>query len=221
MHENANITFLTQESNKIIDTILSIQPKLSDSGQAKSTDDIVLDIAKQLLKELPAIMTQEQGNKKLFERNSFGLLPSLSTVLLQELEKFNNLLNVMKNSLDQLQKAIKGFIIMSQELDQMYNSFLNNQLPNNWKRVAYPSLKPLGSWYIDLLERVQFMSNWLMNDNPATYWISGFYFPQGFMTGVLQTHARKYKIAIDKLAFKFKIVQTEKDKLNAPPRVLS
>ena len=73
MHENANITFLTQESNKIIDTILSIQPKLSDSGQAKSTDDIVLDIAKQLLKELPAIMTQEQGNKKLFERNSFGL----------------------------------------------------------------------------------------------------------------------------------------------------
>ena len=91
MHENANITFLTQESNKIIDTILGIQPRLSDSGQAKSTDDIVLDIAKYLLQELPATMTQEQGNKKLFERNQMGLLPSLSTVLVQELEKFNNL----------------------------------------------------------------------------------------------------------------------------------
>jgi dynein heavy chain len=47
------------------------------------------------------------------------------------------------------------------------------------------------------------MNNWLVNGQPNAFWMSGFFFPQGFLTGVLQTHARNYKIAIDKLAFSF------------------
>jgi len=35
------------------------------------------------------------------------------------------------------------------------------------------------------------------------------FFPQGFMTGCLQTHARQYKIAIDELAFSFEILEAE------------
>lgn len=217
MHENANITYLTQESNKILDAVLSIQPRLSDLSQEKSTDDIVIDICKDLLKDLPQNLNKELGNKKLFETNEIGLIPSLSTVLLQEMEKFNLLLNVCRNSLSQLQKAIKGIVVMSSELDQMYTAFTNNQLPNNWKKASYPSLKPLGSWFLDLVERVKFMENWLMNDYPPAYWLSGFFFPQGFMTGVLQTHSRKYKIAIDKLSFKFKVLNSNLQIQSAPP----
>lgn len=53
------------------------------------------------------------------------------------------------------------------------------------------------------------MAGWLANGNPSSYWISGMYFPQGFLTGVLQTHARQYKIAIDQLAFGFTIMDEE------------
>ena len=35
------------------------------------------------------------------------------------------------------------------------------------------------------------------------------FFPQGFMTGVLQTHARKHMVAIDKLAWGFEILEAE------------
>lgn len=88
---------------------------------------------------------------------------------------------------------------MSEELDSMYVSIQNGQVPKNWEKVAYPSLKPLPTWYKDLLERVAFMQDWLVNGAPNSFWLSGFFFPQGFMTGCLQTHARNYKIAIDKL----------------------
>jgi dynein heavy chain len=53
------------------------------------------------------------------------------------------------------------------------------------------------------------MRTWLTEGNPTSYWMPGMFFPQGFMTGVLQTHARQYKIAIDKLAFSFQYQEAE------------
>jgi dynein heavy chain len=125
------------------------------------------------------------------------------------MEKFNRMLKVMRVSLNDLEKAIHGFIVMSEVLDNMYLSLQNGQVPANWAKVAYPSLKPLASWYIDLQERVVFMDDWLQNGTPKSYWISGLFFPQGFMTGCLQTHSRFYKIPIDKLQFSFTVLEAE------------
>ena len=88
-------------------------------------------------------------------------MESLSTVILQEIARFNRLLSVMRSSLEEIQKAINGLVVMSSELDSMYLNMLNNQVPVNWEKVAYPSLKPLMSWFRDLLERVVFMDHWL------------------------------------------------------------
>jgi dynein heavy chain, axonemal len=46
---------------------------------------------------------------------------------------------------------------MSEVLDSMNLRLLNGQVPLNWEKVAYPSLKPLSSWYTDLQARVAFL----------------------------------------------------------------
>jgi len=149
----------------------------------------------------------------LFVNNATGLIPSLSTVLLQEIERFNKVLIVISTTLEELEKAIKGEVVMSQDLDNMYNSFIDGQVPEIWARVAYPSLKPLFSWFNDLIQRTEFMRNWLMKGQPIAFWLPGFFFPQGFMTGVLQTFARKHKVPIDKLSFGYKVIEKQHDEI--------
>ena len=87
--------------------------------------------------------------------------------------------------------------------------FAHLQVPELWSRVSYPSLKPLASWIKDYHARIAFMRSWLTLGPPASFWLPGFFFPQGFMTGVLQMHARKYSIPIDSLSFGFKVRRRE------------
>lgn len=63
-----------------------------------------------------------------FKTDDKGRYNSLTTVLGQEVDRFNSLLKVIKTSLTQLQKAIKGLVVMSLELDMVYTSFLNNMV---------------------------------------------------------------------------------------------
>jgi hypothetical protein len=53
------------------------------------------------------------GHKDIFNRDEKGLLASLHTFLLQEIERFNKLLKITKVSLEELKKAINGLVLMS------------------------------------------------------------------------------------------------------------
>lgn len=77
------------------------------------------------------------------------------------MERFNKLVSVIQSSLDTLKKAIKGLAVMSDDVDKMYKSMLNNKVPELWAFYAYPSLKPLSSWIENLKERIEFLRMWL------------------------------------------------------------
>ena len=50
---------------------------------------------------------------------------------------------------------------MSIVLEKMFDSFILKRVPENWEKVAYPSLKPLGAWVTDLALRVEFFRLWV------------------------------------------------------------
>ncbi|KAJ3415371.1 Dynein heavy chain 6, axonemal, partial [Chytridiales sp. JEL 0842] len=224
MHENANISFQLQESRRLIRTILDVQPRLVSGGVGQSSEETVTNMAVTILENLPTPLMLEASSgmkgedvpnnvlEQLFQKDEEGrMLNSLSTVLGQEAVRFNKLLSVVRNSLDSLIKAVKGLVVMSSELELVFKSLLNNEVPTAWSNAAYPSLKPLGSWVKDLHLRIQELALWIERGQPHSFWLPGFFFPQGFLTGVLQNHARKYNIPIDSLVFAFKISDYEEN----------
>jgi len=46
--------------------------------------------------------------------------------------RYNRLLNVIIRSLRDLLKALKGLVVMSQQLEEMANSIFVNQVPTMW-----------------------------------------------------------------------------------------
>lgn len=94
---------------------------------------------------------------------------------------------------------------MSASLEDMAGSLFDNRVPLMWANKAYPSLKPLAAWVDDLLQRVAFIQDWIDRGVPSVFWISGFFFPQAFLTGTLQNYARKMLISVDTISFEFRV----------------
>jgi dynein heavy chain len=138
---------------EFMETLLSVQPRMiADKGDTNTPDQIVLKIAKDIEGRVPAL---------LVARKEDATGTSLQVFRSQEVDRFNKLVKVIKSSLALIQKAIQGLVVMSIELEMMFSSFMNQKVPENWENAAYPSLKPLGSWVNDMIERLVFFKKWL------------------------------------------------------------
>jgi dynein heavy chain len=67
-------------------------------------------------------------------------------------------------------------------------------VPAMWAAKAYPSLKPLGSWVSDFIARLTALHDWIAHGAPQTYWMSGLFFPQAFLTGAWQRRGARMPV---------------------------
>uniref|UniRef100_A0A8C5LFK9 Dynein, axonemal, heavy chain 14 n=1 Tax=Jaculus jaculus TaxID=51337 RepID=A0A8C5LFK9_JACJA len=155
IHPEATRTCNETEAQKFIESLITLQPKATSES----------------LHIKPLFILYEINTLPLFFNPGYD--PLIHCVLVaflnKEIERFNKLLRVIHTSLNDLQLAIKGENILTQELEETYDSFLNARVPMLWQKHAYRSCKPLSSWVSDLIQRVNFFNTWAKVTYTAIY----------------------------------------------------
>jgi len=212
LHANANLVAAINEALRILKTATSLMPRTGGGDGGQSSDKMLADSSTRYLADLPKPYDTEYVEAKY----PVDYNESMNTVLNQELLRFNKLIVQVRSTLTDVGKAVQGLVVMSAELEEVAGGILTNTTPGVWKAVSYPSLKPLSSYVADLAARLKFFSEWIKNDAPITFWLSGFYFTQSFLTGQLQNYARKSKVEIDTLIWNFKVLRTATNRFTKP-----
>jgi dynein heavy chain len=182
-------------------------------GEGESPEDVCDKLATDMLAKFP----DDFDMAEIIEKFPVTYEESMNTVLRQELIRYNRLTSVIRSSLVNLKKAIKGLVVMNDELDELFQSMMVGRQPILWSSKSYPSLKPMASYVSDLLARLAFFQSWIDNGTPQVFWLSGFYFTQSFLSGAMQNYARKYTVPIDHVGFEFEVLKVDSHEITEKP----
>ncbi|CAD8045721.1 unnamed protein product [Paramecium sonneborni] len=205
LHANAEIYSAILETENLSSVILQLLPRTYGDQAQKHTDSLVCKKSSEILKNLPQQFNIEQI-QQLFPLTQDN---PLNAVIQQEITKYNKLLAKIQDSLSVLVQGLDGFINISDQSLEIYNSVFDNKIPESWLALSYLTTKSLGSWITDLKQRIEFLNLWITKGQPIVFWLGGLFFIQGFLTAILQQYSRKSKIPIDQLRFNFKFHQDE------------
>jgi dynein heavy chain len=172
----------------MLETVMAIQPKDSNTGSGETREDTVKRMANELLSKLPEsfdknktkILLQKQGSTK-----------PLSIFLSQEIDRMQNVISAVKSTLSDLKLAIDGTIIMAASLQNALDSLYDAVVPASWAKISWQSAT-IGLWYSEFLARAQQFHTWLYEGRPLVFWLPGFFNPQGFLTAIRQEITRAH-----------------------------
>jgi dynein heavy chain len=208
LHENCEITCAESESMALLEDVLSLSSGSGGGGGGGGTspEEVMDEMAQDLIGQTPPTFDLFAFEDKFPTKYE----ESRNTVVKQEAAKYNKLLALLAVQLPLFRRAVKGFVVMTEDLDSVGKALFTNQVPEQWAGVGFLSLKPLTAWYKDLNDRVDFFNLWFQDGHPISFWVSGLFFPQAFFTAVLQNFARKHKFAIDRVDFNVEVVDNFK-----------
>jgi len=147
LHSNAEIQYFSNAVKELWVNTLSMQTSEGGESGGFNREDYISKVASEIQDKLP-----EEFD--IFNIKKKSEVPSpTQIVLLQELERFNVLLILMRASLLDLKRALVGEIGMSQALDDLANCIFNGQVPPEWLRKAPQSMKNLVNWFEHFLRR--------------------------------------------------------------------
>jgi dynein heavy chain, axonemal len=224
LHPNADLTFRVKEVNALFNTLGETQPKGSSGGGGVSREDVVYDKAADLLEKLPEDYKEDDYKEKL--KKLGGLAIPLNIFLFQEIQRLQRVISRVRFILQQLQLAIKGEVVMSEELALTLTAMFEAKVPGFWVFTVAGDefswiLPTLGLWFTSLTARDEQDRSWLNNGRPNSYWLTGFFNPQGMLTAMKQEVTRKHKAQqweLDNVVYLTEVTPHERvDHVRSPP----
>ncbi|CAF3425476.1 unnamed protein product [Rotaria sp. Silwood1] len=202
-------------TKKVLDTILSIQPKEARAGTGETREAVVYRIATETLEKLPPDYIPHEVKDRLSK------LEPMNIFLRQEIDRFQRVLDIVRSTLIKLKLAIDGTIVMNEELRDALDRMYDAKIPNIWLKVSWES-STLGAWFTDLHARNEQYRSWLKlskDTRPLAFWMTGFFNPQGFLTAMRQEVTRaNIGWSLDNVILTNKILRADREALREAPQ---
>ncbi|XP_015117111.1 dynein heavy chain 5, axonemal [Diachasma alloeum] len=214
LHRNADITYQSRIIQDVLDTVISIQPKGSTGTVGETREGNVLRQAKEMLDKLPLPFDPFYIKARL---QTMGITESMTIFLKQEMDRMQILLKIVRLTLQNLLLAIEGVIIMNEDLRDTLDNIYDARIPRIWRSRSWDS-STLGFWVTELLERNQQFSKWITISRPDSFWMTGFFNPQGFLTAMRQEVTRAHKgWALDNVTLYNEVTRHMFEEIKSPP----
>jgi len=181
----------------LFNTLSETQPKGGGGGgDGMSREEIVSEKALELLGRMPEHYIEEEYKVKINKLG--GLSVPLNIFLYQEIQRLQNVIYKVEFMLKQLRLAINGEVVMSDSLQQCLDAMYEAKVPRMWLFTVAGDefswiLPTLGLWFSSFLLRDDQDRTWLLTGRPNTYWLTGFFNPQGMLTAMKQEVCRKHQ----------------------------
>jgi len=197
LHPNADLTFRFKEVTQLLNTILETQPKQSGgAGGGKSREDLVFEKCEELFASIPADYIEDEYEDRISALGGYEI--PLNIFLYQEVQRLQNAILKVRNTLIVVMQAIRGEVVVTADILDSINAIFDARVPRIW--LYSPAgdelswLAPnLGVWFGGLIQRDMQYRNWLASGRPHSFWMAGFFNPQGFLTAVQQEITRSHK----------------------------
>jgi dynein heavy chain len=216
LHPNADLTFRVKETTKFIDNLTVTQPKQTGGGSGATLEDVVMEKADELLEKIPEDYVEDEYKARI--RKLGGMDIPLNIFLYQEIQRLQRVIKRVRHMLITMQQAIRGEVVLTNELQEAMGTIFDARVPKPW--VFTPGgdefswiLPTLGLWFASLLERDLQNRTWLNSERPNSYWMTGFFNPQGFLTAMKQEVTRLHKAeswALDDVAYYTEVTEFER-----------
>ncbi|XP_026319440.1 dynein heavy chain 8, axonemal-like [Hyposmocoma kahamanoa] len=214
LHTNADITYQRSRTQDMLDTILSIQPKESGGGGGETREASVYRQSKEMLDKLPSNFDPVEVKERL---RFYGQFHPMVIFLRQELDRMQKVISLVRMTLKDLLLAIDGTIIMNEALRDSLDCIYDARVPALWLKPSWSS-STLGFWFTELLERHIQFNFWIFTMRPNSFWMTGFFNPQGFLTAMRQEVTRAHKgWALDMVSLHNDATKFLLDEIKAPP----
>merc|ERR550514_1522590 len=110
----------------------------------------------------------------------------------QEKNRMQLVVSLVRVTLSNLILAIDGTIIMSATLQDALDNMYDARVPTSWQKISWNSAT-LGFWFTELLLRQQQFYSWVFDGRPKSFWLTGFFNANGFITAMRQEVTRAHK----------------------------
>lgn len=134
--------------------------------------------------------------------------------LLREVTRMRVLMDAVWSSLVDIEQVLEGQRQLNPEQDDLVHSLYIDCVPTAWASVAYPSLRPLGAWFSDLVVRSDALGDWQRQGMlPPSVWMGGLFSPDGLLATAVTQHSMQMMWQISQVQVHFDVTRKTADEI--------